>query len=124
MLYIIDKKKFVTDTEACKENSARIYNLVLQHCPKDLEAELCIHMKWSAADLGQDVITLLLMIWDVTMNLKETNQGTMAIVECEIDLYTTVQGKNESIDYYYKVFVARKDTVNMHGGQAGYHKGL
>ena len=123
-VHIIDKKKFMADAGAWKENSARIYNLVLQNCPKDLDTEIRIHMKWSAAELGQDVIALLLMIWDVTMNLKETKQGTMAIVECGVEIYTTAQGKPESIDDYYKVFSARKDTVNAHDRRAGYQKGL
>ena len=66
-VHIIDKKKFMRYAEAWKENSARMYNLVLQHFSKYLKAELCIHMKWSATELIQDVIALLMMIWDVTM---------------------------------------------------------
>ena len=56
--------------------------------------------------------------------MKETMQGTMALVGCHSDLYTTVQEKGESLEDYYKVFIARKDTVNAHGGEAGRHKEL
>ena len=56
--------------------------------------------------------------------MKETKQGTMALVECHSNLYTTVQEKGESLEDYYKVFMARKDTVNAHGGEAGRHKQL
>ena len=38
----------------------------------------------------QDCIVLLVMIRDLTHNMKETKQGTMALVECHADLYTTV----------------------------------
>ena len=43
---------------------------MLQHCPKDLEAELRNHTKWNATELTQDVISLLETIQDVTLNLK------------------------------------------------------
>ena len=51
-------------------------------------------------------------------------QDTMALVECHADLYTTVQGPNESIGDYFKIFMAQKDTVNAHGREAGRHKQL
>ena len=37
---------------------------------------------------------------------------------------TTTQRPNESIEAYYKPFCARRDTVNAHGGEAGFHKEL
>ena len=48
----------------------------------------------------------------------------MALVSSHSDLYTTVQEKGESLEDYYKIFIARKDTVNAHGGEAGRHKEL
>ena len=98
-----------------------MYNLVLQHCPKYLEAELRNHTKWDATELTQDAISLLGIIWDVKLNLKESRQGTMNFVKCDVELKTTAQSSNETTDDYYKVFSARQDTVNTHGGEARHH---
>ena len=64
------KAKWTRDAEAWTENSARIYNLVLQHCPPEQEAELQNHSKWNQS--AQNFIDLLLVIHDVTHNTKET----------------------------------------------------
>ena len=95
---------------------------MLQHCPKDLEAELRNHTEWDVTELEQDVIALLGIIWYVRLNLKESRQGTMNFVNCDVELKTTAQSSNKTTDEYYKVFGARKDTVNAHGGEDGHHK--
>ena len=64
------------------------------------------------------------MIRDLTHGMKETRQGTMTLVQVHVDLFTTIQKPNESVEAYYKIFCARQDTVNAHGGEAGYHKKL
>ena len=100
----------------------RVYNLVLQHCPNYLEAELRNHTKWDATELAQDAIFLLGIIRDVTLNLKESREGTMNFVKCDVELKTTAQSSNETTNKYYKVFGTRKDMVNTHGGEAGHRK--
>ena len=62
---------------------------MLQHCSKDLEAELRNHTKWDATELTQDVIALLEIIHDVKLNLKESRQGTLNFVKCDVKLKTT-----------------------------------
>ena len=64
------------------------------------------------------------MICDLTHGMKETKQGTMALVDVTVNLFTTVQGKKQSLDDYYKIFIARRDTVDAHGGDAGFHRKL
>ena len=39
-------------------------------------------------------------------------------------MFTTIQKPNESVEAYYKIFCARRDTVNAHGREDGYHKKL
>ena len=46
----------------------------------------------------------------------------MNFVKCDVELKTMAQSSNETTDEYYKVFGARKDTVNAQGGGAGHHK--
>ena len=62
------------------------------------------------------------MIRDLTHGMKETRQGTMELVQVYVDLFTTTQRPNKSGERYYKLFCARHDTVNAHGGEAGFHK--
>ena len=50
-LFVVASKAHLLETQAWKENNVRVYNLVLQHCPKDLEAELRNHTKWDATEL-------------------------------------------------------------------------
>ena len=61
------------------------------------------------------------MIHDIMHKMKERKQGTMSIVKCTVELMTTAHKKMESINNYYKLFVARKDTDNAHYGQAVHH---
>ena len=82
------------------------------------------HSKWVKARQDQDCISLLLMIRDLTHGMKETKQGTMALVGVTVDLFTTIQGKKQSLEDYYKLFISRRDTVDAHGGDAGFHKKL
>ena len=72
----------------------------------------------------QDCIVLLLMIRDLTHGVKETRQGMMALVQVYVDLFTAMQRTNESVEAYYKMFCARRDTFNAHDGEAGFHKEL
>ena len=53
------------------------------------------HSKWVKAQQDQDYILLLLMIRDLTHGMKETKQGTMALVNVTVDLFTTIQGKKQ-----------------------------
>ena len=55
---------------------------------------------WVANAVAQDCIVILLMIRDLTNNMKDTMQGTMALVGCHSDFYTAVQEKGESLEDY------------------------
>ena len=41
-----------------------------------------------------------------------------------MDLFTTTQRPSKSVEAYYKIFCAQRDTVNAHGGKAGFHEKL
>ena len=55
----MEYKKYMKDWA---ENSARVYHLVLLHCPPGLIAELQNHSNWIDGKGLQDFIALLLMI--------------------------------------------------------------
>ena len=68
----VKSNKWRKDEEAWTKNSARVYHLVLQHCPPDLKAELQNHSKWISGKSYQNYIDLILMIRDIIQNTKET----------------------------------------------------
>ena len=64
------------------------------------------------------------MICDVTHNMKEKKQGTMALVKCAVELFTITQKPSEFIDDYCKIFIAKNYPIDAHSGQAGRHEML
>ena len=64
------------------------------------------------------------MTRDLTHGMKESKQGTMVLVQVHVGLFTTTQKPHDSVEAYYKLFCARRDTVNAHGGEAVFHKEL
>ena len=46
-------------------------------------------MTWTAGKDEQNVVSLLLMIRDITHNMRESNQGVMDIVDCTVEMNTT-----------------------------------
>ena len=88
-LFMVVQKKYEKEQDAWIDNRARTYNLVLQHCPPDIEAELRNQSTWTSGKDEQNVVTLLLMIHYITHNMRESKQGVMAIVECAVEMNTT-----------------------------------
>ena len=68
------------------------------------------------------MVTLLLMIHDITHNMRESNQGVMAIVECAVEMNTTAEKSSETTDEYLDIFKAQRNSVDTHDGRAGYHE--
>ena len=64
------------------------------------------------------------MIRDITHNMRENKQGVMVIVECAVEMNTTAQNSLETIEEYFDIFEAQRNTVNAHYGRAGYHEGM
>ena len=67
------------------------------------------------------MIALLLMIRDITHNKKESKERVMTLVQSDVELFTTTQDPNQHLDEYYKVLKAQVNTIDAHGGNAGYH---
>ena len=106
---------------AWKENRAKCYYLVLSHCPRALEHQLKNSLKWEETESNQDVVAPLKMIRDIIHNKKERKESTMTIVESDVEIFTIQQDSGETLDEYCKVFKAQVDTIDVHGGNAGYH---
>ena len=121
--YIADSKVYRTKKERWEENRPRTYNLVLQHCPPELEIRLTSQAKWDQVRVNRDVVGLLQMIRNIAHNYDKSKPGLMAIIECDLELSLGFQGKDETCDEFMAVFKARVDTINAHRGHAGCHPG-
>ena len=97
---------------------------VLQHCPPDIEVELKNQSTWTSEQDKQNVVTLLLMICDITHNMRDSKQVVMTIVECAVEMNTTDQKSSETTEEYFDIFEDQRNTVKAHDGQTGYHEGM
>ena len=70
--YTANNMEYKKDMKDWAENCARIYYLVLLHCPPGLIAELQNHSRWIDGKALQNCIALLMMIRDLTHRTKET----------------------------------------------------
>ena len=57
--YKIEKRKSESSAKNWEENDAKGYNLVLQHCPAELEAELKNQDAWGEVENTRRVVRLL-----------------------------------------------------------------
>ena len=122
--YKSNKRKSESSAENWEENDAKGYNLVLQNCPTDLEAELKNQDAWGEVENTRSVVRLLTLIQDLQYNKTNRKCSIMAKVEADFELFTGFQKKNQSTDAYYKVFTSTVDTINANGGTAGWHPKL
>jgi hypothetical protein len=121
--YIAANKTYNSKKDKWEENRPRAYNLVLQHCPPELETRLTSQAKWEKVRADRDVVSLLKMIRDIAHNHDENKPGLMAIIECDLELSLGFQDKTQTCDDFMAVFKARVDTINAHRGKAGKHPG-
>ena len=94
--YARNHDKWTKNVKNWKNNRSRMFAIVLQHCPVDLIQRLKSKDLWVATNLGKDVIVLTHMIRDIAHAHDDTAQGTMAIVDSDMALYTTYMGKTET----------------------------
>ena len=105
-LFMVAQQKYEKDQDAWIKNRDRTYNLVLQHCPPDVEVEINNQSTWNAGQDEQNVVPPLLIIHDITHNMRESKQGVIAIVECVVEMNTTTQKSSETTEEYFNIFEA------------------
>ena len=67
---MVIQKKYEKDQDTWTKNISRTYNLVLHNCPPDIKAELNNQSTWTSGQDEQNVVTLLIMIRNITHNIK------------------------------------------------------
>ena len=68
------------------DNDTKGYMLVLQHCLKELQAELKNQEAWAANNDARSVVRLLVLIRDLQYNTSDRKWSIMATVETDFDL--------------------------------------
>ena len=97
---------------------------MLQHCPKELEAELVKQDSWKTAKYARSVITILLLTRDLSFNKTDRKKSNMSTVEANADLYLGTKWPDQSTDKFYKMFTAHVETINANRESAGFHNGV
>ena len=117
--YVEDMKEYRTAKRDWDDCRVRIYNLLLTHCPKELETKLKEMSNWAKISADRDAIELVKLIRGITHKHDETAQGTMAYMESDLLLYTTFMSKQDTLQDFYDLFTAQYETINAHSGHAG-----
>ena len=120
-VYLSKKKRYDDQELEWEEFDAKGYSLVLQHCPPELMTELNNIDSWPITEDKRSFVVVLKMIRDIEHNVKQRKQNIMSTGENNSELYLKYQESTQSINEFYKVFNTTIDTINVHGGQAGYH---
>ena len=98
--YLSKKRRYKNQLENWDENDAKGYYLVLQNCPKELEADLRNQNSWKTEEYVRSVIAVLLLIRDLSFNKTYRKRITMATVEADADLYIGTQRPNQIMDEF------------------------
>ena len=97
---------------------------MLQHCLKELEAELRNQDSWKTAEDLRRVITILFLIQNLSFNKMDRKRSSMSTVEADADLYLGTKRPDQSMDNFYKTFTAQVETINANRGIVGFHNGV
>ena len=120
-VYLSKKNRYDNQELEWEELDAKGYSLILQHCPPELTAELKNIDSWTDTEDKRSVVMLLKMIRNIAHNVKQRKQSIMLTVANNSELYLKYQESMQSTSEFYKVFNAKINNINTHGGQALYH---
>ena len=98
--YLIKKRRYDAHMENWDENIAKGYYLVLQHCSKELEAELHNQDSWKTSGDAMSVISTLPLIQDLYFKKTDRKRSIMATLEADADLYLGMQRPDQSTDNF------------------------
>ena len=101
---MIHYKQWIVNSAAWETSRAKIFALVLEHCPPDLEEVLKTLSSWTKVHDDQDAIKLLKMVRNVALDQTETKQTVMSYVESSYELFTFHQDKHDTLDKYSIMF--------------------
>ena len=79
-MHMIVYKVWMEESRSWKTNRARLYTLILVHCPPDLEEVLKTMSAWKQVSEEQDAIGLLKMVRNVAHDQTEAKQTVMRFV--------------------------------------------
>ena len=121
---MIKYKKSMREEEEWETCSAKIYNLLLIHCPPYLEEVLKTMTNWDLVSASDNSMGLLVMIRDVSHDKTGEKQTVMTFFELTIELFTFFQQVGMSNDEYAIMFKAYVEALTAHGGTPWHYPAL
>ncbi|KAL7504016.1 hypothetical protein ACHAXN_001720, partial [Cyclotella atomus] len=109
------------DVRAWKDAGPRAFQLVLQHVHPDLEEKLESDSGWKQLEEDQDAVKLLILIRNYVHNHDEVKQGTMSLVQQDLNWHLGYQKERQLLTDFHKEYKARLEVVRALGGFPGYH---
>ena len=120
----LDFEKYYKKTAAWEEAEGKAFQLILAHCHPDVERRVTASSKWETIKTSGKLIPLLELVRQVCHKHDEVKQGTMALVEQQMQLFLNYQRQDITLEDFVKQFRARAEVINTFGGRAGYHPKL
>ena len=121
---MIKYKKAMCEEEEWETCSAKIHNLLLIHCPPDLEEVLKTMTNWDSVSASEGAMGVLTMICDVSHDKTGAKQRVMMFVKFTIEFLTLCQKVGMSNDEYAIMFEAYVEVLTAHGGTPWHHPAL
>ena len=90
-IYMVKYKNATHEEEEWETCSSKIYNLLLIHCPPDLEEVLKTMTNLDSVSASEDAMGLLAMIRNVLHNKTGAKQTVMTFVKSTIEFFTVCQ---------------------------------
>ena len=111
------RKKYTEWSDTVKHwdiDKIRAFTLVLVHYTPKFEGKLEGMDEYNAIKKGQNVVKLLVMIRNISHGQDETKHSIMALVESDINMYTTIQGPDQNIMEFLWTFWLHKKLYDQY----------
>ena len=95
-------------------NETHAFALVLVHCMPKLEGKFEGMDESDVIKISQNVVKLLAMTQNISLGQDETKHSIMALVESDINMYTTIQGPDQNIMEFLWTFWLHKKLYDQY----------
>ena len=85
-IFATDHREWKDNVKHWKANKYRLFEMLLQHCLKNLTQRLKLNSRYEAMNDSKDYIALVTIIRNVAHQNDDTTQGTMALVASDLAL--------------------------------------
>ncbi len=106
------------------KNKKRAYALVIEQCLPKLVSKIRGLDLYAQADVDQDAVQLLLIIWGYYCSFDANQQNTFALEGAKHRVQVFIQGYDITVTDYVEYFMALVGMAETYGGAYGNEPGL